>query len=95
MKGESFCLAVGQKTRMNRKHRDVGCSAGLHLFQELSPLGQQLAHALLFLEAAAEYCPCFQRPRFDCSSPSAVRGPVLTNRVHSLALFHTDQPTGC
>ena len=29
-------------------HRDADPSAGLHLFQELSTLGQQLAHALLF-----------------------------------------------
>ena len=48
MKGELCWLAVGQKPRMNPKYRDVGCSAGLHLFQELSTLGQQLAHTLLF-----------------------------------------------
>jgi hypothetical protein len=33
---------------MNPMHREVGRSAGLHLFQELTTLGQQLAHTLLF-----------------------------------------------
>jgi hypothetical protein len=33
---------------MNPMHRDTGCSVGLHLFQELWTLGQQLAHTLLF-----------------------------------------------
>jgi hypothetical protein len=33
---------------MNHMHRDVGRSAGLHLFQELSTLGQLLAHTPLF-----------------------------------------------
>jgi hypothetical protein len=28
-------------------HRDADRSAGLHLFQELSSLGQKLAHTLL------------------------------------------------
>jgi hypothetical protein len=28
-------------------HRDAGHSVGLHLFQELSTLGQQVAHTLL------------------------------------------------
>jgi hypothetical protein len=28
-------------------HRDADCSASLHLFQELSTLGQQLAYPLL------------------------------------------------
>jgi hypothetical protein len=32
---------------VNPMHRDTDRSAGLHLFQELSTLGQQLAHTLL------------------------------------------------
>jgi hypothetical protein len=58
------CLAVGQKPRMNPMHRDVGRSAGLHLFQELSTLGQQLAHTLLFREGCGdEFLP--KRFRYD------------------------------
>jgi hypothetical protein len=32
---------------MNPLHREAGRSAGLHLFQELSTLGQQLTRTLL------------------------------------------------
>ncbi len=60
-----------KKPRMNPLHRDADRSAGLHLFQELSTLGQQLAHTLLFRQG------CGQRARRDRSSPSAVCGPVL------------------
>ena len=42
---------------MNPVHRDTGRSVGLHLFQELSTLDQQLAHTLLFRWASAEKGP--------------------------------------
>ena len=38
---------MGQKPRMNPIHRGADRSARLHLFQELSTLGQQLTHTLL------------------------------------------------
>lgn len=40
-------LAVGQKPWMNPMHREATGSAGLHLFQELSTLDQQLARTPL------------------------------------------------
>jgi hypothetical protein len=60
-------------------HREADRSAGLHLFQELSTLGQHIAHTPLFCEAAAEYCSCLQRDR---ASLSAVPGPVPTRHFH-------------
>ena len=40
-------------------HRDTGRSVGLHLFQELSTLGQQLAHTLLFRQGRGGVKPMF------------------------------------
>jgi hypothetical protein len=59
---------------MNPMHRDTDRSAGLHLFQELFTLAQQLAHTLLFREGCGGVLPMFQRARRDRSSPSVVRG---------------------
>jgi hypothetical protein len=42
---------------MNPMHCDTGRSVGLHLFQELSTLGQQLAHTLLFRQGFKGICP--------------------------------------
>ena len=47
----------GKSPPMNPKHRDAICSAGLHLFQELSTLGQQFAHTLLFREGLGRIEP--------------------------------------
>ena len=46
---------------MNPTHPDACRSVGLHLFQELSTLGQQLADALLLRWASAEKGPCAAR----------------------------------
>ena len=40
-------------------HRGADRSAGLHLFQELSTLGQQLAHTLLFRQGFGGVKPMF------------------------------------
>ncbi len=44
---------------MNPKHRDPGRSVGLHLFQELSTLGHQFAHTLLFRQGLGGVLPMF------------------------------------
>ena len=44
--GPDIYLSGGKK-RDEPVHREIGQSAGLHLFQELSTLGQQLAHTAL------------------------------------------------
>jgi len=40
-------------------HREADRSPGLHLFQELSTLGQQLAHALLLRQGCGRVLPLF------------------------------------
>src|SRR5450432_683646 len=44
---------------MNPIHREAVGSARLHLFQELSTLGQQFAQALLFREGRGRVLPMF------------------------------------
>jgi len=48
-------------------HRETDRSAGLHVFQELSTLGQQLAHTLLLRQGLGRIEPVFPasmpRPR--------------------------------
>jgi hypothetical protein len=61
---------------MNPMHRDTGRSVGLHLFQELSTLGQQLAHTLLLLGRGGRESVFTERAaispalRFEVSSAS-------------------------
>jgi len=59
---------------MNPIHLNASPSIGLHLFQELSTLGQQLANTLLFRQDRGGVSPCFQRARRDRSSPSVGLG---------------------
>jgi hypothetical protein len=42
---------------MNALHREAAASAGLHQFQELSTLGQQVAHTLLLRYPPAKSPP--------------------------------------
>jgi hypothetical protein len=52
-------------------HRDAGHSVGLHLFHELSTLGQQVAHTLLLCQGLRQNkTHVFQRARRDPASPS-------------------------
>jgi hypothetical protein len=71
--------AGGEKPRMNPMHRDTDRSAGLHLFQELSTLGQQFAHTLLFRESLGEVeaanLACLRTPGTDM--PAFKYGPLL------------------
>ena len=60
----SLDCTKGQKPRMNPIHRDADRSAGLHLFQELSTSGQQLAHTLLFRQGLGGV-----KPMFPASTP--------------------------
>ena len=59
--------ASDKNRRMNPMHRETDRSAGLHVFQELSTLGQQLAHTLLLRQGLGRIEPVFPasmpRPR--------------------------------
>src|SRR5882724_9393654 len=48
--------------RMNPMRRQISGLAGLHLFQEVSTLGQQLAHTLLLRQGHGRIKPMFERP---------------------------------
>ena len=76
-------------------HRDAGRSAGLHLFQELSTLGQQLAHTLLFRQGLGGVKPMFpastSRPgqpfggSRSCTAPCSSFGFVPHRSADSVA----------
>jgi hypothetical protein len=57
-------------------HRDADPSAGLHLFQELSTLGQQLAHTLLLRQGLSGVKP-------DASGATTAT-PFDFARVHTI-----------
>ena len=70
-------------------HRDTVRSVGLHLFQELSTLGQQLAHTLLFRHGLGGVKPMFP------ASASRPRQPFYSARSSTRAAVHTaerDEP---
>jgi hypothetical protein len=76
-------LRPGQKPRMNPMHRDTDRSAGLHLFQELSTLGHQLAHTLLLREGHGRIEPMFP------AGTSRPRQPFGGSRSGTGAAVHT------
>jgi hypothetical protein len=63
-------LRHGSRPADEPNARGADRSAGLHLFQELSTLGQQLAHTLLLW-------PGLRQNKARCSSASAATGPDL------------------
>jgi hypothetical protein len=62
-------------------HREAADSAGLHLFQELSTLGQQLASAPLLGSGLGRIKPVFPtgtpRSRQPCGARSRSRPPCI------------------
>jgi hypothetical protein len=50
-------------------YRDAGHSVGLHLFQELSTLGQQVAHTLLLCQGLRGIEPMFPASTFRPRQP--------------------------
>ena len=68
---------------MNPMHREADRSAGLHLFQELSTLDQQLAHPLLFRQGLGGI-------KGHVSSEHVVTAPAFRRyAVRSGAAVHT------
>ena len=74
-------LPLGQKPWMNPMHREATGSAGLHLFQELSTLDQQLTRTPLLgsrlgrIEPMLPACPLRPRQPFGCAR-SRTSAPV-------------------
>jgi hypothetical protein len=64
---------------MNPVHRDAPDSAGLHLFQELSTVDEQLTRTLFALLGPRQNRA--QQARRDRASPSAVRDPHIYPRT--------------
>jgi hypothetical protein len=58
---------------MNPVHRDTDRSAGLPLFQELSTLGQQVAHTVLLCQGFAKIKPMFSSEH-DATLPALLGG---------------------
>jgi hypothetical protein len=54
-------------------HREALCSAGLHLFQELSTLGQQLTHPLLLGQGLGRIIQSCRWPKGTNLRPSRIQ----------------------
>jgi hypothetical protein len=81
-------MTAADKPRMNPTHRDAGHSVGLHLFQELSTLGQQVAHTLLLCQGLRGI-----EPMFPARTPRP-RQPFGGARSGTSATVHTASSIG-
>jgi len=78
---------AGRIPRTKPMRREAAGSAGLHLFQELSTLGQQLAHALLLRQGCGRVKPMFPASTARPLQPFGGSRSGAGAAVHSLALF--------